>query len=102
MPGPAPLPAAAPSDPAPPGDRPVPPAAAPGHGLARCLALMAAVAVTVVTADAVSKDSAITGAAVLIGLFALRGLRIDGTVIAAAAPGPPREHPAEPGALPRP
>ena len=47
-------------------------------------------------------DSAITCAAVLIGLLALRGLRIDGTVAAARAPGPPREHPAEPGTLPRP
>ncbi len=47
-------------------------------------------------------DSAITCAAVLIGLLALRGLRIDGTVAGARAPGPPREHPAEPGALPRP
>ncbi len=53
-------------------------------------------------------DSAITCAAVLIALLALRGLRIDGTVAAARAPGPAgpaapasaatpaREHSAEP------
>jgi len=43
-------------------------------------------------------DSAITCAAVLIALLALRGLRLDGT-IAARAPGSARDHPAEPGAM---
>jgi signal peptidase II len=43
-------------------------------------------------------DSAITCAAVLIALLALRGLRLDGT-IAARAPGPARDHPAGPGAM---